>query len=168
MSRGNGARGDPFGERYMGSRRSNPESSASLCFSRTDRPATRRSSTFWSSRRAHARSGTHIPVRCQATSWKERRPEHEGRPTTAYKAGEAFYVDAGKIHVGINDSTAPLKFLATLVVEKGKPAVTPRAVALFRSDLRPARCRARRDGAEHDRGRAGADHGGGTAGALAK
>jgi quercetin dioxygenase-like cupin family protein len=49
----------------------------------------------------------------------------EGRPTTAYKAGEAFYVDAGKIHVGINDSTAPLKFLATLVVEKGKPAVTP-------------------------------------------
>ena len=23
--------------------------------------------------------------------------EHEGRPTTAYKAGEAFYVDAGKI-----------------------------------------------------------------------
>ena len=51
--------------------------------------------------------------------------EHEGRPVTAYKAGEAFYVDAGKIHVGINDSTAPLKFLATLVVEKGKPAVTP-------------------------------------------
>jgi quercetin dioxygenase-like cupin family protein len=51
--------------------------------------------------------------------------EHEGRPTTAYKAGEAFYVDAGKIHIGINDSTAPLKFLATLVVEKGKPAVTP-------------------------------------------
>ena len=28
--------------------------------------------------------------------------EHEGRPTTAYKAGEAFYVDAGKIHVGMN------------------------------------------------------------------
>ena len=51
--------------------------------------------------------------------------EHEGRPTTAYKAGEAFYVDAGKIHVGINDSTAPLEFLATLVVEKGKPAVAP-------------------------------------------
>ena len=51
--------------------------------------------------------------------------EHEGRPTTAYKAGEAFYVDAGRFHVGINDSTAPLKFLATLVVEKGKPAVAP-------------------------------------------
>ena len=51
--------------------------------------------------------------------------EHEGRPTTAYKAGEAFYVDAGKVHVGINDSAAPLKFIATLVVEKGKPPVSP-------------------------------------------
>ena len=30
-----------------------------------------------------------------------------------------------RFHVGINDSTAPLKFLATLVVEKGKPAVAP-------------------------------------------
>jgi quercetin dioxygenase-like cupin family protein len=51
--------------------------------------------------------------------------EHEGRPLTSYKAGEAFYVDAGKVHVGINDSAAPLRFLATLVVEKGKPAVSP-------------------------------------------
>jgi quercetin dioxygenase-like cupin family protein len=51
--------------------------------------------------------------------------EHEGRPVTTYKAGEAFYVDAGKIHVGINDSAAPLKFIATLVVEKGKPPATP-------------------------------------------
>jgi quercetin dioxygenase-like cupin family protein len=51
--------------------------------------------------------------------------EHEGRPVTAYKAGEAFYVDAGKVHVGFNDSAAPLKFIATLVVEKGKPAASP-------------------------------------------
>jgi quercetin dioxygenase-like cupin family protein len=51
--------------------------------------------------------------------------EHEGRPTTIYKSGEAFYIDAGKIHVGINDSAAPLKFIATLVVEKGKPPSTP-------------------------------------------
>jgi len=50
--------------------------------------------------------------------------EHEGRPVTTYKAGEAFYVDAGKVHVGSNDSTSPLKFLATLVVEKGKPSVS--------------------------------------------
>jgi quercetin dioxygenase-like cupin family protein len=51
--------------------------------------------------------------------------EHEGRPVTAYEAGEAFYIDAGKVHVGINDSAAPLKFIATLVVEKGKPSVSP-------------------------------------------
>ena len=51
--------------------------------------------------------------------------EHEGRPVTAYKAGEAFYVDAGKIHFGLNDSAASLKFIATLVVEKGKPPASP-------------------------------------------
>src|SRR4051794_11837393 len=51
--------------------------------------------------------------------------EHEGRPTTAYKAGEAFYVDAGKIHVGMNDGSALLKFIATLVVENDKPASSP-------------------------------------------
>jgi quercetin dioxygenase-like cupin family protein len=27
--------------------------------------------------------------------------EHEGRPVTAYKAGQAFYVDAGRVHVGL-------------------------------------------------------------------
>ena len=51
--------------------------------------------------------------------------EHEGRPTAAYKAGEAFYVDPGKIHVGINDTAAPLRFIATLVVERGKPPSSP-------------------------------------------
>ena len=51
--------------------------------------------------------------------------EHEGRPTTAYKAGEAFYVDAGKIHVGMNDGPVPLKFIATRVVEKDKPPSSP-------------------------------------------
>ena len=30
-----------------------------------------------------------------------------------------------RFHVGINDSAAPLKFIATLVVEKGKPPSTP-------------------------------------------
>jgi quercetin dioxygenase-like cupin family protein len=51
--------------------------------------------------------------------------EHEGRPTASYKAGDAFSVESGKIHVGINSSDAPVKFIATLVVEKGKPASTP-------------------------------------------
>ena len=51
--------------------------------------------------------------------------EHEGRPTTNYNAGEAFHVDAGKIHVGKNETTAPLKFVVLLVLERGKPPTTP-------------------------------------------
>jgi quercetin dioxygenase-like cupin family protein len=51
--------------------------------------------------------------------------EHEGRSTTSYKAGEAFYVEPGKVHLGINSSDAPVKFVATLVVEKGKPPSSP-------------------------------------------
>ncbi len=51
--------------------------------------------------------------------------EHEGRPATNYKAGEAFFVDPGKIHYGINSTSTPVKLIATLVVEKGKPASTP-------------------------------------------
>jgi quercetin dioxygenase-like cupin family protein len=51
--------------------------------------------------------------------------EHEGRPTATYKAGEAFLVEAGKIHQGINTGDAPVKLVATLTVEKGKPATAP-------------------------------------------
>src|SRR6476469_641943 len=51
--------------------------------------------------------------------------EHEGRPTATYKAGEAFYVESGKIHFGINSIDAPVKFIATLIVGKGKPSSTP-------------------------------------------
>jgi len=51
--------------------------------------------------------------------------EHEGRPTTVYKAGDAFYVETGKIHVGSNETAAPVKLLATLVVQKGKPPSSP-------------------------------------------
>jgi quercetin dioxygenase-like cupin family protein len=51
--------------------------------------------------------------------------EHEGRPAATYKAGETFFVEAGKIHQGINTSNAPVKLVATLVLEKGKPGNTP-------------------------------------------
>ena len=51
--------------------------------------------------------------------------EHEGRATATYQAGEAFYVDAGKIHYGINSGNVPVKLIATLIVEKGKPPSTP-------------------------------------------
>jgi len=51
--------------------------------------------------------------------------ESEGRPRTTYKPGDSFYVEAGKIHQGINTGTVPVKIAATLVAEKGKPMSTP-------------------------------------------
>src|SRR5437764_329699 len=51
--------------------------------------------------------------------------EHEERPTATYKAGESFLVEAGKIHQGINRGAVTVKLIATLVVEKGKPANSP-------------------------------------------
>jgi quercetin dioxygenase-like cupin family protein len=50
---------------------------------------------------------------------------HEGRPTATYKPGEAFLVEAGKIHQGINTGNASAKILAVLMVEKGKPTTSP-------------------------------------------
>jgi quercetin dioxygenase-like cupin family protein len=50
--------------------------------------------------------------------------DYEGHPTTTYKAGESFFIEGGKIHAGINDSSLPVKLIATFVVEKGKPLTT--------------------------------------------
>jgi quercetin dioxygenase-like cupin family protein len=50
--------------------------------------------------------------------------DYEGKPTTTYKAGDSFYVEAGKIHEGINKGTSPVKAIAAFVVEKGKPLTT--------------------------------------------
>ncbi len=51
--------------------------------------------------------------------------EREGQPTATFKPGELFYVEAGKIHQGINNGNSPVKLVATLVAEKAKPATTP-------------------------------------------
>jgi quercetin dioxygenase-like cupin family protein len=51
--------------------------------------------------------------------------EHEGRPSTTYKTGDTLHIDAGKIHLGINAGSVPVKLIATLVAEKGKPLNTP-------------------------------------------
>jgi quercetin dioxygenase-like cupin family protein len=51
--------------------------------------------------------------------------EHEGRPRATYKTGTSFLVEAGKIHQGINMGSVTVKLIATLVVEKGKPANSP-------------------------------------------
>jgi quercetin dioxygenase-like cupin family protein len=50
--------------------------------------------------------------------------DHEGKATMTYKAGDSFYIGANKIHEGINKGTSPVKAVATLVVEKGKPLIT--------------------------------------------
>jgi quercetin dioxygenase-like cupin family protein len=51
--------------------------------------------------------------------------ESEGRPRTTYKSGDSLYVEAGKVHQGINTGTVPVKIAATLVAEKGEPPSTP-------------------------------------------
>ena len=50
--------------------------------------------------------------------------DHDGRPTVTYKAGESLSVEAGKVHEGINRGNAPVKAIATFIVEKGKPLTT--------------------------------------------
>lgn len=51
--------------------------------------------------------------------------ENDGHPRTTYKAGEAFHVDPGTVHQGIKTGSVPVKLLATLVLDKGKPASAP-------------------------------------------
>ena len=51
--------------------------------------------------------------------------EHEGRPTATYNAGDAFIVDASKVHQGINAGNVPVKLLAMLMAENGKPPTSP-------------------------------------------
>ena len=50
--------------------------------------------------------------------------DHDGRPTTTYKAGETLSVEAGKVHEGINRGAGPVRAIASFVVEKGKPLTT--------------------------------------------
>jgi quercetin dioxygenase-like cupin family protein len=51
--------------------------------------------------------------------------DYEGNPTMTYKAGDSFFIEAGKIHEGINKGASPVKVVATFVVEKGKPLTSP-------------------------------------------
>jgi quercetin dioxygenase-like cupin family protein len=48
----------------------------------------------------------------------------EGRPSTTLKAGDHFFVEAGKVHEGINASSVPVKLVGVFVTEKGKPLTT--------------------------------------------
>jgi quercetin dioxygenase-like cupin family protein len=49
----------------------------------------------------------------------------EGKPTETYKAGDTLFMEAGRIHEGINKGGSPVKIIATFVVEKGKPLTSP-------------------------------------------
>src|SRR5688572_13483795 len=49
--------------------------------------------------------------------------EVEGKPPVTLKAGDVFFVEAGRAHGGKNGNM-PGKVLATYVVEKGKPLAT--------------------------------------------
>jgi quercetin dioxygenase-like cupin family protein len=45
--------------------------------------------------------------------------EYEGKPNQTYKAGDTFFVEAGKVHQGINMGNVPSKALATYAGPKG-------------------------------------------------
>jgi quercetin dioxygenase-like cupin family protein len=49
----------------------------------------------------------------------------EGKPIATVKAGEVFFVPAGKVHWAENAGERPVKVVATFVVEKGKPLTSP-------------------------------------------
>ena len=49
----------------------------------------------------------------------------EGKPPVTLKAGESLFIPAGTIHAAKNASKGKAVELATYIVEKGKPLVTP-------------------------------------------
>jgi quercetin dioxygenase-like cupin family protein len=51
--------------------------------------------------------------------------EVEGEAPRTLKAGDSFYVPAGKPHDGKNVGSGPAKVLATYIVETGKPVASP-------------------------------------------
>jgi quercetin dioxygenase-like cupin family protein len=50
--------------------------------------------------------------------------ETEGQPTKSYKAGDTFFIEAGKIHEGINYGSVTYKSLTSFVIPKGQPLTT--------------------------------------------
>lgn len=51
--------------------------------------------------------------------------KQDGQPTVQKKAGEFFFVPAGRVHAGSNEGSTPVKLLVTFFVEKGKPLTSP-------------------------------------------
>ena len=49
----------------------------------------------------------------------------DGEPPRVVKAGDSFTIPAGKVHDAKTLGDAPVKVMATYLVEKGKPLATP-------------------------------------------
>lgn len=49
----------------------------------------------------------------------------DGQPPVTLKAGQSFFIPAGAIHSAKNVGSGESKELATYIVEKGRPLVTP-------------------------------------------
>jgi quercetin dioxygenase-like cupin family protein len=50
--------------------------------------------------------------------------EDEAKQPCVYKAGDAYFVDAGNIHEGINNGDVPVKILVTFIVKTGEVVTT--------------------------------------------
>ena len=49
----------------------------------------------------------------------------EGKPMTSLKEGDGFIIEGGKVHAAKNTAKGSSKLLATVILEKGKPASAP-------------------------------------------
>jgi quercetin dioxygenase-like cupin family protein len=48
-----------------------------------------------------------------------------GKPVATYRAGDSFFVEAGRVHAGKNIAAGPTRILATVILEKDQPPSTP-------------------------------------------
>jgi quercetin dioxygenase-like cupin family protein len=51
--------------------------------------------------------------------------EAAGQPPRTMQAGESIVITPGLVHEGINRGAAPVRLMATFIVEKGQPLTTP-------------------------------------------
>jgi quercetin dioxygenase-like cupin family protein len=51
--------------------------------------------------------------------------DQEGIPSKTYMPGESFFIEAGKVHEGINNGDSRVRAIASFVVERGKPLASP-------------------------------------------
>ncbi len=68
---------------------------------------------------------TRIPAKRSSTSFKARWSMRSGETGDDAQAGEVLFIPAGTIHAARNVGSGIASELATYVVEKGKPLVTP-------------------------------------------